>query len=73
MGSKKILICFSFTNKMDENTLLLGKCFKLVSQEGENIVKGAMGANVKIIFKALHMTCIISTLVYNLKFSSLDT
>jgi hypothetical protein len=35
---------------MDENTLLLGKQFKLVAQEGENTVKGARGAKVKILF-----------------------
>jgi hypothetical protein len=32
---------------------------------GENTVKGA---KVKTIFQGLHMTCVISTLVYNLKF-----
>jgi hypothetical protein len=35
---------------MDENTLLLGKKFKLVAQVGENMVKGAKGAKVQILF-----------------------
>jgi hypothetical protein len=35
---------------MDENTLPLGKKYKLVVQEGENMVKGARVAKVKILF-----------------------
>jgi hypothetical protein len=37
------------------------------------MVKGAKGAKVKILFQGLHMTCVISMLVYNLKFCILDT
>jgi len=40
---------------------------------GENMVIGAKGAKVKIIFQALHMTCVIYALVCNLKFYILDT
>jgi hypothetical protein len=50
MGLNFFLKKKSFTNKMDENTLLLGKFLKLVAQEGENTVKAARGANVKIPF-----------------------
>jgi hypothetical protein len=35
----------------------------------ENMVKGAKGAKVKVLFQVLHMTCVI----YNLKFYILDT
>jgi hypothetical protein len=35
---------------MDENKKKLGKFIKLVAQEGENMVKGAKGAKVKIFF-----------------------
>ncbi len=35
---------------MDENTLLLGKFVTSVAQEGENMVKGAKDAEVKILF-----------------------
>jgi hypothetical protein len=34
---------------------------------GEITVKGAMGAEVKIIFEGMHMTLVIFALVYNLK------
>jgi len=34
---------------------------------GENMVKKAKGAKVKIIFLRLHMTHVIFVLVYNLK------
>jgi hypothetical protein len=37
---------------------------------GEITVKGA---KVKILFQRLHMTCVIPTFVYNLKFCILDT
>jgi len=37
------------------------------------MVKGAKGAKVKLLFQGLHMTCVISVLVYNLKFCILDT
>jgi hypothetical protein len=43
-------------------------------QEGENMVKGAKGAQVKIIFQLrLHMTCVIFVLVYKLKKCILGT
>jgi len=35
---------------------------------GENIVKGAKGAKVKVFFQGLHMTHVIFVLVYNFKF-----
>jgi hypothetical protein len=36
-------------------------------QEGKNMVKGAKGAYVKVIFQlGLHMTCVIFVLVYKL-------
>jgi hypothetical protein len=37
------------------------------------MVKGAKGAKVKILFQGLHMTCVISMLVYNLKYCISDT
>jgi hypothetical protein len=37
-----------------------------ICQMGENIVKGAKGAKVKIIFQRLHMTHVVFVLVYNL-------
>jgi hypothetical protein len=40
---------------------------------GENMVKGTRGVKVKVLFQGLHMTHVISTLVYNLVFSILDT
>jgi hypothetical protein len=39
----------------------------------ENMVKGAKGAKVKILFQGLHMTRVIYVLVYNLKLYILDT
>jgi len=39
----------------------------------ENILKGARGTKVKILFQGLHMTCVIFMLVYNSKFCILDT
>jgi len=42
-------------------------------QLGENIIKGAKGAKVKVLFQGLHMTHVIPVLVYNLKFCILDT
>jgi hypothetical protein len=45
----------------------------LKNSNGENTIKRAMGANVKVLFQGLHMTCVISMLVYNLKFYILDT
>jgi hypothetical protein len=35
---------------------------------GEIMIKGAKGAKVKVLFQELHMTPIISALIYNLKF-----
>jgi hypothetical protein len=32
---------------------------------GENTVKGAKGAKVKVLFQKLHLTCVIFVLVYN--------
>jgi hypothetical protein len=40
---------------------------------GENTVKGAKGAEVKMIFQGLDMTCVIFVLVYNSSFCILDT
>jgi hypothetical protein len=37
------------------------------------MVKGAKGAKVKVLFQGLHMTCVISILVYNSKFCISDT
>jgi hypothetical protein len=33
----------------------------------EITIKGARGANMKVLFQGLHMTCVILMLVYNLK------
>ncbi len=41
--------------------------------QGENMVIGAKGAKVKIIFQGLHMTRVIFMLVYNFKFCILNT
>jgi hypothetical protein len=35
---------------------------------GENIVKGAKGTKIKVIFQGLHMTHVIFVLIYNFKF-----
>jgi hypothetical protein len=35
---------------------------------GEITIKGVRGAKVKVFFQGLHMTLVIPTLVYNLKF-----
>jgi Na+/H+ antiporter NhaD/arsenite permease-like protein len=40
---------------------------------GEIMVKWAKGAKVKIFIQILHMTCVITALVYNLKLCILDT
>jgi uncharacterized membrane protein YagU involved in acid resistance len=40
---------------------------------GENMVKGARGTKVKVIFQGMHMTHIIFVLVYNFKFCILST
>jgi hypothetical protein len=39
---------------------------------GENTIKGAKGAKVKVLLQELYMTRIIFVLVYNLKFYALD-
>jgi hypothetical protein len=39
----------------------------------EITIKGAKGAKVKVLFQGLHMTCVIFTLVHNLKFYISDT
>jgi hypothetical protein len=36
-----------------------------VVQLGENMVKRAKGAKVKVLFLGLHMTCVIFVLIYN--------
>jgi hypothetical protein len=36
--------------------------------EGEITVKGARGAEVKVLFQGLHMTRVIHALIYNFKF-----
>jgi hypothetical protein len=45
----------------------------LVFFGGENMVKGAKGADVKILFQELNMTRVIFVLVYNLIFSISST
>ncbi len=40
---------------------------------GENTIKGTRGIKVKVLFKRLHMTHVISMSVYSLKFCILDT
>jgi hypothetical protein len=40
----------------------------LLGRGGEIMVKGARGAKVKVLFQKLHMSCVISALVHNLKF-----
>jgi hypothetical protein len=40
---------------------------------GESMIKGAKGVNVKVLFQGLHMTHVISMLVYNFKFYILGT
>jgi hypothetical protein len=40
---------------------------------GEITVKGTKGAKVKVLFQGLHMTRVILTLGYNLKFCFSDT
>jgi hypothetical protein len=44
-----------------------------VIDKGENMVKGTKGTKVKVLFQGLHMTYVISTLVYNLNFFIMDT
>jgi hypothetical protein len=39
---------------------------------GENTVKGARGAKVKVFFQRLHMTCVNYVLVYNFVFCILS-
>jgi len=36
-----------------------------VDQLGENTIKRAKGAKVKVLFQGLHMTCVIFVLIYN--------
>lgn len=40
---------------------------------GENMVKGAKNAKVKVIFQGLHMTCVIIVVIYTLNFYIIDT
>jgi hypothetical protein len=40
---------------------------------GENMVKRAKGAKVKVLFQELYMTRVIFVFVYNLKLYILDT
>jgi hypothetical protein len=37
------------------------------------MIKVAKGVKVKVLFQGLHMTCVISVLVYNLKFGISNT
>jgi hypothetical protein len=46
---------------------------KFMIHEDENMVKGAKGAKLKVLFQGLHMICVIFVLVYNLKFYILNT
>jgi len=48
-----------------------GRDWKMVL--GENMVKGAKNAKVKVIFQGLHMTRVIFVLIYNFKFCILGT
>jgi hypothetical protein len=41
--------------------------YTIVILEGENMVKGAKGAKVKVFSQGLHMTHAIPVLVYNFK------
>jgi hypothetical protein len=50
--------------------LLLKK--EKIAKVGENVVKGARSAKVKVLFQGLHITHIIFMLVYNLKFYILE-
>jgi hypothetical protein len=40
--------------------------------QGENMVKGAKGAKIKVIFQGLHMTHVVFVLVYNFKICILN-
>jgi len=44
---------------------LVGQCFDYI--KGENKDNGSKCAKVKVLFQGLHMTHVISMLVYNLK------
>jgi hypothetical protein len=39
----------------------------------ENMIKGAKGSKVKVLFQGLHMTCVTFVSVYNLKIYILTT
>jgi len=39
----------------------------------ENMVIRAKGTKVEVLFQVLHMTCVVSAVVYNLKFCILDS
>jgi hypothetical protein len=44
---------------------------KLFTQQmGENMIKGAKGTKVVVLFQRLHMTCVISMLVYNMNMNN---
>ncbi len=61
--------------------LFIASCFSFglslylfqVVMMGEITVKVAEGTKVKVFFSGWHMTCVIFTLVYNLKFYILNT
>jgi len=40
----------------------------LKKSKGENTVKGAMGAKVKVLFQGLHMTCVIFMFVLHFRY-----
>jgi hypothetical protein len=44
---------------------LVGQCFDYI--KGENKDKGSKCAKVKVLFQGLHMTHVITMLVYNIK------
>jgi hypothetical protein len=44
-----------------------------IAKRGEIMVKGAMGAKIKVFFQRLHMPCVIYVLLHNLFFCILDT
>jgi hypothetical protein len=64
--------------KNNSKKIWIFKCFQMgfifqSPYQGENTVKGAKGAKVKVIFQGLHMTHVVFVLVYNFKFYILST
>jgi hypothetical protein len=72
----------NFNKKYNYNPKQLKYCIKKnwkktptnpIGKRGEIMVKGAMGAKVKVLFQELHMPCVISVLVQKLKFCISNT